>query len=115
MKFKQIYLLSTLPLFTSCASMNESLQLGAGMGALTGGAATYAAYSSTGRTPSVENVAIGAGIGIGVGLLASYLTHKSVEDKREDFKAEQTEMHFGDLPPSPFIVPKSSIKKGVAR
>jgi len=115
MKIRKIYLLSTLPFLFSCASMNESLTLGASLGALTGGTATYIAYSTTNRSPSFENVALGTGIGLGVGLLTSYLTHRSVEEKRGDFQAKQTEMHFGDLPPSPFIVPKSSIRKGGAR
>jgi len=90
--------------------MNESLQLGAGMGAATGAAASYAGHRSTGQSPSFENVALGAGIGIGVGLLTSYFTHKQVEEDRELYRSNQTEMHFGDLPPSPFLTPNFNTK-----
>jgi hypothetical protein len=82
------------------------------MGALSGAAATYAAHASTGAEPSFENVALGAGIGLGVGLLTSYITHRQVEDDRQSYLSQQTEMHFGDLPPSPFITPKMTPKKG---
>ncbi len=92
---------------SACASMNESLQLGAGMGAATGVVATYTAHKTTGQSPSFENIALGAGIGLRVGLLTSYLTHKNVEKTWEDIRLDQTEMHFGDLPPSPFMIPKS--------
>ena len=111
MKAKKYFSLVTLLLVsTSCATMNESLQLGAGMGVATGAAATYSAHASTGASPAAKDVALGAGIGLGIGLLTSYITHKQVEKDREDFLGGQTEMHFGDLPPSPFVIPK--IKKG---
>lgn len=111
MKYR--YLFSTIALVTtSCATMNESLQLGAGLGAMSGAAATYAAERSTGHEPPFENVALGAGIGLAVGLITSHIVHRSVEERRQSFQADQTEMHFGDLPPSPFIVPKMTPKKG---
>src|SRR3989344_5790549 len=66
---------------TSCATMNDSLKVGAGLGRASGAAATYAAGSSTGESPPFENVALGAGIGLGLGLLTSYLVHRSVEDE----------------------------------
>lgn len=73
MKYK--YFLPTLALITtSCATMNDSLQLGAGLGAVSGAAATYAGYSAGGKSPSFENVAVGAGIGMGIGLITSYLS-----------------------------------------
>ena len=107
---KQIFLMVVAATLASCATMNESLQLGAGMGAATGAAATYSAHASTGASPAAKDVALGAGIGLGIGILTSYITHKQVEKGREDFLSGQTEMHFGDLPPSPFVMPK--IKKG---
>lgn len=108
---RYIYLLPTIALtLNACSTMNESLQLGAGMGALSGAAATYAAESSTGNRPSTDNIATGAAIGIGLGLITSYFAHRSVEDQRKSQLSDQTEMYFGDLPPSPFIVPK--MKKG---
>lgn len=103
--------LSTSLLLTSCSTLNESVQLGAGMGALAGAAATYAAESSRVKNPAFENVAVGAGVGLAIGAITSYFVHKQVDEQRQAFFSDQTEMHFGDLPPSPFIVPKM-IKKG---
>jgi hypothetical protein len=95
----------------SCATLNESMTLGAGLGALSGTAATAVAQSTSDRSAPGENVLLGAGIGLGVGLIASYFTHKSVETTRAACMADETEMHFGDLPPSPFIFPKTLPKK----
>jgi hypothetical protein len=82
------------------------------MGAATGAAATFAGSAAGGKSPSLETVAIGAGIGSAVGLLTSYLIHRSVEDTRSSSDSNQTEMRFGDLPPSPFVVPKTLPKGG---
>lgn len=95
----------------SCTTLNQSLELGATTGAITGAAATYLAQTSSHTAASSENVALGASIGLGVGLLTSYLIHNQVERDRKDVN-QQTEMQFGDLPPSPFIFPKPTIKKG---
>ena len=103
---------SSSMLLTSCATMNDSLQLGAGMGAVAGGAATYAGYSAGGKSPELGTVALGAGIGAALGMITSYFTHKKVEEQRQSYLSDQTEMHFGDLPPSPFIVPRTNPKKG---
>ncbi len=46
----------------SCASMKDSLQLGAGVGAFSGAAATYSAHQSMGRSAKLEDVAVGAGV-----------------------------------------------------
>ncbi len=108
-------ILRVLPLIAlaGCATMNESLELGGGMGALTGATSTFVAYKSiNGESPAFSSVALGAGVGATLGLLTSYLVHKDVEEKREAMKAEQTDMYFGDLPPSPFVVPKMLPKKG---
>ena len=51
---------------------------------------------------------------IQTGLIAAYFTHKAVEEDREQFHSDETEMHFGDLPPSPFVVPKMNRKKGAS-
>ena len=99
-------------LLSACATMNESFELGAGVGAATGIAAVYAGHAGTGKGANVSDAAIGAGIGMGLGLLTSYLIHNSVEEKRQSLQSDQTEMNFGDLPPSPFIVPKLKTKKG---
>ena len=109
----RIITLALVPVLAcSCATLNESMTLGAGLGAMVGGAATYAAKATSGGAEvSAGDVALGAGIGILGGLLTSYFTHKSVEDTRAACLADQTEMHFGDLPPSPFVFPKTLPKK----
>lgn len=112
---KRYWPLPLAVLLSSCATLNDSLELGAGMGGLIGGGVTYAGFSAGGKSPSLGMVAIGAGIGTGLGLLTSYLTHRQVESERLSFQSDQTEMHFGDLPPSPFVVPKMLPKKGGAR
>lgn len=96
----------------SCATLNDSIKLGAGMGATTGAIATYVGHQTGGRSPEFETIAIGAGIGLGLGVLASYFTHKNLEEDRQSLLFDQTEMHFGDLPPSPFIIPKTKPTKG---
>ena len=59
----------------SCATLNESMTLGAGIGALAGGTATYAAKATSGGAEvSAGDVALGAGVGILGGLLTSYFT-----------------------------------------
>ena len=89
----------------ACSTMNESLQLGAAVGAASGAAATYAAHASTGRKPAFENVAVGAGVGLGLGFLISHYIFRSVEETRATTDKQQFEINFGDLPPSPFVVP----------
>jgi hypothetical protein len=48
-------------------------------------------------------------------MLTAYLTHKQLEEQRHSDQADSIDMHFGDLPPSPFIVPKTKPKKAVRR
>lgn len=99
-------------LASGCSTMNESLQLGGAMGFATGALATYGAHSAVGSKANLEQVATSAGIGLGLGLLAAYLTHNSVQEERERYFTDQTELHFGDLPPSPFLIPKANKKGG---
>jgi hypothetical protein len=96
----------------SCASLNESLSLGGSLGATAGGLATYTAQATSGGSVSAENVLLGAGIGMAAGLVTSYFTHKQVEERRASCMADQIDMHFGDLPPSPFIFKKTLPKQG---
>jgi uncharacterized transporter YbjL len=98
-------------LSSSCTTLDQSFRLGATTGTLTGAAATYAAGSALGRPPTIEDVGIGASIGFGIGLIAAYFVHQSVVEDRET-SAKQTEIYFGDLPPSPFVIPMPNIKKG---
>jgi hypothetical protein len=111
MKYR-FYCLLLGALLGGCATLEQSLELGAGMGAATGTAATLGGYSVSGRSAPIESAAIGAGIGVVLGLATSYFTHKSIESDRKSCEADQIEMHFGDLPPSPFVVPKPQTKKG---
>lgn len=99
---KKVYFFPLALMAASCSTLNDSLQLGASMGATTGAAATYSAHRSTGESPSFENVATGAAIGLGVGLLTSYLIHKNTTGSTNK-NSSDTEMYFGDLPPSPFV------------
>lgn len=109
---KNNLLLSAILLFTSaCSTLNESMQLGATLGAASGAAATYTARTSMGQKAEFDDVAAGAAIGLGVGLITSYLVHGQVTDGRNG-SSENTEMFFGDLPPSPFVFPKSTKKGG---
>ncbi len=97
-----------------CSTLDQSIELGGTLGTIAGVAATYGGYSAGGQSPSLSTVAIGAGVGAIVGIATSYFTHQSVLQDRKSCEADQIDMHFGDLPPSPFIVPKpeSHNKKG---
>ena len=109
-----LFVVSSLVLFSSCSTLNESLQLGASTGFLSGALATYAGHSAAGGRADLETVATGAGIGLGIGLITSYLIHRSVEEERSQSAFDQTDMHFGDLPPNPFVVPRPA-KKAVRK
>lgn len=101
-------------LASSCATMDESVRLGGTVGMATGIASVYTGHIGSGTPATLQDAAIGAGIGTILGVVTSYLIHGSVEERRQSLQSEQTEMHFGDLPPSPFIVPKRQpAKKGV--
>ena len=109
---KRILLLSPIVALTvSCSTLDQSFRMGAVTGALTGAAATYAAYGAEGRNPSAQEVGTAAGIGLGLGLIASYFIHEQVAEDREEM-TRQTEIYFGDLPPSPFMIPQQKTKKG---
>lgn len=97
---------------TACSTLNESMQLGASMGALSGAAATYSAYKAVDKNPTTEEVASGAVIGLGLGLLTSYLVHQQVDEDRAAQSANKIEMYFGDLPPSPFVFPNNNKNGG---
>jgi hypothetical protein len=106
-----LYLVPLATLSISCTTLDQSFRLGAATGALTGAAATYAGHSIEGRSPSLEEVGIGASIGLGIGLITSYFIHQEVVESREEM-SRQTEIYFGDLPPSPFVIPQPKMKKG---
>ena len=107
------YLIPALSLtLNACTTLNESLELGGSLGAVAGAAAVYSGTTDKGERPPSERIWDGAAIGLGVGLLTSYLIHKKVVENRRDYSLDQFDMHFGDLPPSPFILPKIQKKGG---
>ena len=110
MKLKIIF--PTFLLISSCTTLNDSMMLGATVGALTSVAAISAANNKTGQNVSNDELASGAGIGVALGLITSYLIHKDVIEKRGDVYQNLPEIHFGDLPPSPFIMSPTIKKKG---
>lgn len=109
---KNILLASPIVALTvSCSTLEQSLKFGAATGALTGAAASYAGQSTSGKKPTIEDAGIGASIGLGLGLITSYLIHEQVILDRDE-AIRQPQIYFGDLPPSPFIVPTPKPKKG---
>ena len=111
---KYLHLFALFGLFLSgCSTLDQSIELGSGMGMVVGAGAVVAGSEASGNSPTLGSVAIGAGIGTLLGIATAYFTHKSVESDRKACEADQIEMHFGDLPPSPFIVPeKPKTKEG---
>ena len=110
--FRNIVYSTCLLSLTACSTLNESMQLGAGIGALTGIAAVSAAGDMAGKNPTDDQKLTAASAGIALGLLTSYLIHKNIEEKRDDLLQMGPELHFGDLPPSPFIMTPMKKKKG---
>jgi hypothetical protein len=109
---RRLFLLSpAVALSVSCTTLDQSLKLGATTGAITGAAAAFTAYRVINHSPTFKEVGPSIGIGLGLGLLTSYLIHQQVAADRIDTSAH-TEIHFGDLPPSPFIMPVQNKKKG---
>ena len=109
---KSLFALSpVLVLSLSCSTLDQSFRLGAVTGMIAGAAATHAAHTAAGRTPNPEDVGIAAGIGLGVGLFTAYFLHQAVVEERET-TARRTEIYFGDLPPSPFVIPPVPLKGG---
>ena len=106
-----ISIIAASSLLCSCTTLNDSLKLGAATGALAGAAATYGAQRGAGQTGTLEDAAVGASIGLGLGLIVSYFVHQSVVEDRAS-TVRDAEMYFGDLPPSPFVVPNNNSKKG---
>jgi hypothetical protein len=109
-----LYLTALCALSTGCTTLDQSFRLGAVTGTVVGASATLAAGHASGRTPRIEEVGVSASIGLGLGLLASYLVHQSVVEDREAM-ARKTEIYFGDLPPSPFIIPTPPPRSGGRR
>lgn len=114
MKLISISLIALAAVSAGCTTLGESLKLGAVTGALAGATSSYAANREAGKPPSVEDLGIGASIGLGLGLITSYFIHRSVSEDRAD-AIKETEIYFGDLPPSPFVFPSTNSKRGGKR
>jgi hypothetical protein len=106
-----IFIGPVIAMCASCTTLDQSFRLGAASGALTGAAAMYAAGRVSGTTPPLQEVGTGASVGLALGLIVSYFVHQQVVSEREE-SSRQTDIYFGDLPPNPFIVPKTNSKKG---
>ena len=104
------FILSFLCL-SSCTTLDQSIRLGATSGALTGAAAVYSGQNMSGRPPTSEEAFSAITLGAGLGIIMSYFVHQQVTSDRED-AARQTEIYFGDLPPSPFVIPGRSRRGG---
>jgi hypothetical protein len=89
MRKTHLIFLSAFMFCTACTTLDQSFKLGATTGAFAGAAESYGAVSSVGRTPTLEEVATD-----------------------RETSTRQTEIYFGDLPPSPFIIPSLNQKKG---
>lgn len=112
MRSAYLFIISTTLLFTSaCSTLNQSLQLGSGLGAATGAATTYTARKAAGEKPEFSDVATGAGIGALLGMITAHITHRQVEKDRLEPTDDGMDIHFGDLPPNPFTF-KNNQKKG---
>lgn len=109
--FKKIILISTVLLLNSCATLNDSILLGAGIG---GGAAAFVTSStndSRGQSFTKEEQLSNVGLGLAIGAIAAYFIHDNTTEYRKDYYNNNPEIYFGDLPPSPFIMTPSE-KKG---
>jgi hypothetical protein len=79
-----LYLSAFTVLTSGCSTLDQSFRLGATTGALTGAAATYAAGSASGRSPSIKDVGIGASIGTRKICLARVFS--AVEPRRDSLR-----------------------------
>ncbi len=105
-----IALVTALLMTSGCATMRDSMILGAGSG--------FAAGAVTGAMASSESkgtgAMIGGAIGAGVGLVAAYFTHKSLEDRdskiRKDTLFSLEKFGVSDVPNQSSAVPAISFR-----
>lgn len=91
---------------TGCSSSSQSLQLGGVTGALVGAAAIAAGSAAASGNERIKgkSIVIGAEVGSLLGLGMAFAIHRAVESDRRLTQENETELHFGDLPPNPFDV-----------
>jgi hypothetical protein len=110
---KKCILIGAAALLPSCTSMSRAMELGGAMGAASSAIAVSWERASGGDRSPKGDILVASSIGLGVGLMAAYLIQKSSEEHIAS-SAPEVDMHFGDLPPSPFLFPTTS-KKGASR
>ncbi len=112
-KFKLVAGLASIGLCASCASMRDSLVLGAVSGGAVGAYTGSLAYGGPNSRLAHRNIGIGAATGIGIGLLSAYLLQSSTEARIEASEHSRAErVYYGDLPPNPFDVKMTAPAKG---
>ena len=95
----------SLTFAAGCASMRDSLVLGAVSGGAVGAYTGSLAYAGPNSKLAHRNIGIGAATGIGIGLLSAYLLHRGVESQVDAVEKSYSErVYYGDLPPNPFDV-----------
>ena len=111
-KKNRVFLLSTLLLLNSCATLNDSIILGASIGAVGGIAASSSTYDKNGNSFTKEEQLSNIGLGLAIGAIAAYFIHDNTTEYRKDYYYNNPEIYFGDLPPSPFIMTPNEKKRG---
>lgn len=111
-KINKVFLLSTFLLLNSCATLNDSLILGASIGAVSGSAISSSTYDKNGNSFTKEEHLSNVGLGLVVGAIAAYFIHDNTTEYRKDYYYNNPEIYFGDLPPSPFIMTPNEKRRG---
>jgi hypothetical protein len=106
------YIFIAFVLLPACSTLDQSIRLGMISGTAAGLAAVHSTQNITGRPPTTEESMNAATLGLGLGIITSYFIHKQVADDRLEAE-RKTELYFGDLPPSPFVLP--TLRKGGSR
>ncbi len=91
---------------TACSTFNRSVLLGGALGATAVASAVSAGEHSAGITPKSNDITSAALVGLGLGVItASIIQNANSQD--DESKQSGPKMYFGDLPPSPFVFPRS--------
>lgn len=108
----KVLLLIPIIILNSCATLNESLVLGAGIGAASGSIVSSETQNKNGNQYTGQENLSNIGIGLVIGAITAYLIHENTAQYRKDFYSNSPEIYFGDLPPSPFIMSPNEKKRG---
>ena len=91
---------------TACSTLNKSVLLGGAIGAVAGAAATSAGEHSAGINPKSNDITSAALVGLGLGVITASIIHNANSQDEQNAQSGP-QMYFGDLPPSPFVFPRS--------